>query len=140
MRKGDILVVWKLDRLARTVKQLVETVEELNGRGVDLVSLQDPVDTTSSAGRFAFHVFAAVAEFERSLIRDRTLSGLASARARGRLGGRPKSLSADDRVTAEALLKNSELSVAQIAKRLNVSASTLYRYVPGGRGAVATDP
>jgi DNA invertase Pin-like site-specific DNA recombinase len=138
MRAGDVLVVWKLDRLARTVRQLVETVEELKARQIDLLSLHDPIDTTSAAGRLVFHVFASVAEFERSLIRDRTLAGLASARARGRLGGRPKRLSNHDVVAAKALLQQSELSVADIAKRLNVSAATLYRHVPGGRSGVSS--
>jgi DNA invertase Pin-like site-specific DNA recombinase len=138
VRKGDALVVWRLDRIARTLRQLVETVDELNGRGVNFVSLQDPIDTTSSAGRLVFHVFASLAEFERSVIRDRTLAGLASARSRGRLGGRPKALSQDDLLAAMALLKDSELSVAQIAERFGVSPATLYRHVPGGRSGANT--
>jgi DNA invertase Pin-like site-specific DNA recombinase len=135
MRKSDVLVVWKLDRLARSVKQLIDTVEELSAKGVDLVSLQDPVDTTTSAGRLMFHVYATLAEFERSVIRDRTLAGLAAAREKGDVGGRPRSLTNEDLSAAKALLKDSDLSVAEIARRLNVSPATLYRYVPGGRSA-----
>jgi DNA invertase Pin-like site-specific DNA recombinase len=87
MREGDILVVWKLDRLARSMKQLIETVEDFEGRGIGLKSLQDPIDTSSASGKLVFYIFAALAEFERGVIRDRTNAGLKSARERGRIGG-----------------------------------------------------
>ena len=96
MRDGDTLVVWKLDRLARSIKQLIETVEMLEERGVGFRSITEAIDTTTSGGRLVFHIFAALAEFERSIIRERTVAGLASARARGRFGGRPPSLSDKD--------------------------------------------
>jgi DNA invertase Pin-like site-specific DNA recombinase len=96
VRAGDTLVLWKLDRLARSLKQLIETVEMLSKREIGFRSLTENIDTTSSGGRLIFHVFGALAEFERSIIRERTTAGLAAARARGRVGGRPRSLSAED--------------------------------------------
>lgn len=139
MRDGDTLVVWKLDRLARSIKQLIETVEMLEGRGVGFRSLTEAIDTTTSGGRLVFHIFAALAEFERSIIRERTMAGLASAKARGRLGGRPPALSAEDLAHAKALLRDPDITVEQVAKRLGVVSSTLYRHLPGGRGKIASD-
>ena len=135
MRDGDTLVVWKLDRLARSIKQLIETVEMLEGRGVGFRSVTEAIDTTTSGGRLVFHIFAALAEFERSIIRERTKAGLSSARARGRMGGRPSALSEEDLGHARALLADPEITVNQVAKRLGVAPSTLYRHLPGGRGA-----
>ncbi|MAJ64833.1 MAG: recombinase [Alphaproteobacteria bacterium] len=140
MRDGDTLVVWKLDRLARSIKQLIETVEMLEGRGIGFRSITEAIDTTTSGGRLVFHIFAALAEFERSIIRERTMAGLASARARGRLGGRPAALSNEDLAHARALLADPEITVHQVAKRLGVAPSTLYRHLPGGRSQVAGDP
>lgn len=136
MRDGDTLVVWKLDRLARSIKQLIETVEELEGRGIGFRSMTEAIDTTTPGGRLVFHIFGALAEFERSIIRERTMAGLASAKARGRLGGRPPALSAEDLAHARALLRDPEITVEQVAKRLGVVPSTLYRHLPGGRGAI----
>ena len=136
MRKGDILVVWKLDRLARSLKQLIETVENMEERGIGFRSLTEAIDTITSGGRLVFHIFGALAEFERSIIRERTLAGLASARARGRLGGRPRGLSDADVVAAKALLSDANITVEEVAKRLGVATSTLYRYLPGGRGTL----
>jgi DNA invertase Pin-like site-specific DNA recombinase len=136
MRSGDMLVVWKLDRLARSLKQLIETVETLEQRGIGFRSLTEAIDTTTSGGRLVFHIFGALAEFERSIIRERTIAGLASARARGRLGGRPRGLSRDDLAAAKALLTDMNITVAEVAKRLGVATSTLYRYLPGGRSAM----
>ena len=138
MRTGDMLVVWKLDRLARSLKQLIETVEGLEERGIGFRSLTEAIDTTTSGGRLVFHIFGALAEFERSIIRERTIAGLASARARGRLGGRPRGLSPDDLTAAKALLTDANITVDEVAKRLGVATSTLYRYLPGGRGAIIT--
>lgn len=136
MRDGDTLVVWKLDRLARSTKQLIETVEGLEARGVGFLSLTEKIDTTSAGGRLIFHVFAALAEFERGLIRERTVAGLASARARGRMGGRPRSMSPQDVEVATTLLSNPDLTVVEVARRLNVSPATLYRHIPSGRSSV----
>ncbi len=133
MREGDTLVIWKLDRLARSLKQLVETVESLSERGINFVSLTDPIDTTSATGRLIFHIFASLAEFERELIGERTRAGSASARARGRLGGRPPSLKENDVAAAKAMLSDPTITVEQVAKRLDVAPSTLYRHLPGGR-------
>jgi DNA invertase Pin-like site-specific DNA recombinase len=136
MRSGDTLVVWKLDRLARSLKQLIETVEALGRREIGLRSLTETIDTGTSGGRLIFHVFGALAEFERSIIRERTRAGLAAARARGRVGGRPPALAADDLAAARALLRDPEITVAQAARRLGVASSTLYRHLPGGRSAL----
>lgn len=133
MREGDTLCVWKLDRLARSLKQLIETVETFDERGTHLLSLTEKIDTSTPSGRLVFHVFGALAEFERGLIRERTLAGLASARARGRVGGRPKSLSETKLKAAKAMLQAGEMTVTEIAKQLDVSPSTLYRYLPAAR-------
>ncbi len=136
MRPGDTLVVWRLDRLARSLKQLIETVEALEPRGMGLRSLTEAIDTTTSGGRLVFHIFAALAEFERSIIRERTVAGLAAARARGRTGGRPPALTGKDLAAARALLRDKTISVEEVARRLNVAPSTLYRHLPGGRSTV----
>jgi DNA invertase Pin-like site-specific DNA recombinase len=136
MREGDTLVVWKLDRLARSLKQLIETVEAFAGRGIGLRSLTEALDTTTTAGgKLVFHIFAALAEFERGVIRERTLAGLQAARARGRVGGRPPALKAKDLAAAKAMLKDPEITVAEVARRMGVAASTLYRHLPRARTA-----
>lgn len=136
VREGDTLVVWKLDRLARSLKQLIETVEDLGGRGIGLKSLTESIDTTTSGGRLIFHIFAALAEFERGVIRERTRAGLKAARARGRTGGRPPALSEADIAAARALLRDPDITVGEVAKRLGVVQSTLYRHIPGGRSSL----
>jgi DNA invertase Pin-like site-specific DNA recombinase len=136
MRAGDTLVVWKLDRLARSLKQFIETVEDLEARKIGFRSLTESIDTTTSSSRLVFHIFASLAEFERSIIRERTTAGLNAARARGRTGGRPRSLAESDLAAARALLADPEIPVAEIARWLKVDQSTLYRYFPGGRGAL----
>jgi DNA invertase Pin-like site-specific DNA recombinase len=133
MRTGDTLVVWKLDRLARSLKQLIETVEEFGTRNIGLRSLTEAIDTTTAGGKLIFHLFAALAEFERGVIRERTLAGLQAARARGRTGGRPPALKAKDLAVAKALLKDPEITVLEVARRLGVAASTLYRHLPRAR-------
>lgn len=136
MRAGDTLVVWKLDRLARSLKQLIETVESLEGQGIGFRSLTESIDTTTAGGKLVFHIFAALAEFERGMVRERTRAGLDAARARGRVGGRPRALNTTDLEAAKTLLLNPEITVEQVAARLGVAASTLYRYLPGGRGGL----
>lgn len=136
-REGDTLIVWKLDRLARSVKQLIETVEMLRTRGIGFRSLTEAIDTTTAQGRLVFHMFSALAEFERSLIRERTQAGLAAAKRAGRTGGRPAKLSPDDIEAAKAMLTNPDIGVTQIAQRLGVSTATLYRYIPAARAATS---
>lgn len=140
MRKGDTLVVWKLDRLARSLKQLIETVERLDEAGVGFKSITESIDTTTPGGRLIFHIFGALAEFERSMIRERTMAGLAAARSKGRIGGRPKALSDGDLAMASTLLANDRITVKQIANRLGVSPATLYRHIPGGRSSIRAEP
>lgn len=132
VRAGDAVVIWKLDRLGRSLKHLVELVGELAGRKVGLQSLNDPIDTTHAQGRLVFNLFASLAEFERELIRERTQAGLSAARARGRIGGRPKGLPAKSEATAmaaETLYREGRLSVSAIGEKLNISKSTLYSYL-----------
>jgi len=134
--EGDTLVVWKLDRLARSLRQLIDTVEELEKQGIGFKSLTEAIDTTSSGGKLVFHVFGALAEFERGLIKERTMAGLQAARDAGKIGGRPSSLKLEDVIAAQALLSNPKITVKEVAKRLKVDSSTLYRYLPGGRSAI----
>src|SRR5690242_5989385 len=138
-RSGDTLIVWKLDRLARSMKQLIETVETLRLRGIGFRSLTEALDTTTAQGRLVFHMFGALAEFERSLIRERTQAGLAAARRLGRTGGRPPKLTEDDIEAAKAMLANPNIAVTQIAQRLGISSATLYRYLPTARTANTPD-
>src|SRR5271170_2939565 len=138
-RSGDTLIVWKLDRLARSMKQLIETLENLRLRGIGFRSLTEALDTTTAQGRLVFHMFGALAEFERSLIRERTQAGLAAARRLGRTGGRPPKLTEEDLEAARALLANPDIGVTQIAHRLGVSPATLYRYIPAARTANTTE-
>jgi DNA invertase Pin-like site-specific DNA recombinase len=138
-RNGDTVVVWKLDRLARSTRQLIETVDMLDERGIGLRSLTEAIDTTSAGGKLIFHIFAALGEFERSLIIERTRAGLDSARKMGRVGGRPRSLSDQDVEVARAMLASPVITVEEVARRLNVSTATLYRHLPGGRGGGGLD-
>lgn len=136
MREGDTLVVWKLDRLARSLKQLIETAEDLEARGMGLKSITENIDTTTSGGKLIFHIFGALAEFERSIIRERTSAGLKAARERGRVGGRPPALSETDITAAKALMKDPEISMKEVAARMGVSIATLYKHIPAGRATV----
>lgn len=133
MREGDTLVVWRLDRLARSLKQLIETVELLDKRGAHLRSITESIDTATPGGKLVFHIFGALAEFERGLIRERTLAGLAAARANGRFGGRPRSVSDKQLKAAKAMLAAGELTVKDVAEQVGVSAASLYRYLPAAR-------
>jgi len=125
LRKGDSLVVLKLDRLARSLKDLVEIVHDLNQRGVGFRSLTESIDTTSSGGRLVFHIFGALAEFEHSLIKERTIAGLAAARARGRKGGRKPALSPTYVRKAAAMLSDPNITKAEVARHFSVSRVTL---------------
>ena len=125
LRKGDAMVVWKMDRLARSLKDLVEIIHQLNQRGVGFRSLTESIDTISSGGRLVFHIFGALAEFEHSLIHERTMAGLAAARARGRKGGRKPALSPADVRKAAAMLADPDITKAEIAKHFGVSRVTL---------------
>jgi DNA invertase Pin-like site-specific DNA recombinase len=132
LREDDVVVIWKLDRLARSLKDLVALVTQIQEKGAELRSLNDQIDTTTSHGKFTFHVFAALAEFERDIIRERTKAGLEAARARGRKGGRPKGLSQAAKqkaILAERLYKEEQLSVKEICEQLSISKSTLYNYL-----------
>lgn len=135
LRPGDTLVVWKLDRLGRSIRHLIDQLQDLAARGIGFRSIQETIDTTSPGGRLVFHVFAALAEFERDLIRERTNAGLAAARARGRTGGRPSRLSADQVDTARQLYWAGQMTVTQIGDVLGVSRATVYRALarPDGR-------
>lgn len=128
LREGDMLVVWKLDRLGRTVKGLVELVEGFQARGVQFKSVTDSIDTSTAAGRFFFHVMAALAEMERELIKERTRAGLNAARARGRLGGRKPKMDFSKVESAKQLL-NSGMPGKDVARNLGVSRATLYRAI-----------
>ncbi len=127
-RAGDTLVVWKLDRLGRSLPHLVETVRDLSARGIGFKSLQEQIDTTTSGGNLIFHIFAALAEFERDLIRERTNAGLAAARARGRKGGRPKGVDQRKQKAALALKKDAGHSIREICEIVGISRNTYYKY------------
>lgn len=129
LRAGDTLVVWKMDCLARSLKTLIATAEALERQGVGLMSLTESIDTTTPGGMLVFHVFGAIAQFERALIRERTAAGLVEARRRGRKGGRPSAFTADDVLAARALMAEGKLPVRAVAKRMGVSVATLYRHL-----------
>ena len=129
LRGGDTLVVWRLDRLGRSLPDLVGIVGRLELEGVGFESITERVETSSAAGKLIFHVFAALAEFERNLIRERTKAGLEAARVRGRKGGRKPALKEAQVREIKALLKDPEIQVGTVAKRYGVSRTTLYRYV-----------
>lgn len=139
LRGGDTLVVWRLDRLGRSLKHLIATVEQLEEMGVGFRSVTEAIDTTTSGGKLVFHIFAALAEFERALIRERTRAGLKAARARGRQGGRPRVLSEEKRRMAQALRDDTSQSVSAICKTLGITRTTFYRYTVAKRPAEAQD-
>ena len=124
-RAGDSLIVWKLDRLGRSLKHLIETVNLLQTKDIGFVSLQESVDTTTSGGKLVFHVFGALAEFERELIRERTRAGLQAAQQRGKLGGRPKKLSNKQIEIAQKLLSDKSDSIKEICGTLKISRAML---------------
>lgn len=136
LREGDVLVVSRLDRLGRSLKHLIELISELETRKIGFQSLQESLDTTTPGGKLVFHIFGALAEFERNLIRDRTKAGLEAARARGRNGGRPKKLTSQQRAVAVDLYNQKKHGVEQICRSLGISKPTLYSYVRGAKAQV----
>jgi DNA invertase Pin-like site-specific DNA recombinase len=129
IRTGDTLVVWRLDRLGRSLPHLIATITGLGNRGIGFASLTESIDTTTSGGKLVFHIFGALAEFERDIIRERTQAGLTAARARGRKGGRPKKLNQRKVEIAKQLHNNRQTTVDEICRTLNISRATLYRYI-----------
>lgn len=136
LRAGDVLVVWKLDRLARSVRQLVETAELLRAREIGLKVITQAIDTTSPSGRLTFHLLAAIAEFERELTLERTHAGLAQARSLGRRGGRKPAMGEPEIRRAKAMLSDPSITVEEVARQMGVQPSTLYRHIPGGRSSL----
>jgi DNA invertase Pin-like site-specific DNA recombinase len=130
-RAGDTLVVWKLDRIGRSLQHVVQLVQELHGRGIGLKVLTGDIDTTSPTGRLVFGIFATLAEFERDLIHERTMAGLKAARARGRCGGRPRMMTRAKLRTAMAMMADPANAAGEVAEQLGISLSTLYAYVDG---------
>jgi DNA invertase Pin-like site-specific DNA recombinase len=137
LREGDTLVVWKLDRLGRSLRHLIDTVTKLQERNIGFISLTESIDTTTPGGVLIFHIMGALAQFERDLIRERTNAGLEAARARGRKGGRPATLHASRKVAmAQKLYADKSNEIKDICKTLHISHSTLYRYVNVGKQEV----
>jgi DNA invertase Pin-like site-specific DNA recombinase len=134
VREGDTLVVWRLDRFGRSLKDLIERITHLNNRQIGLKSLTENIDTTTSGGKLVFHLFGALAEFERDIIRERTQAGLTAARARGRKGGRPKALTDKKVAMVKELYENKKLTINEICETLKISRTTLYRYITPGKG------
>ena len=129
LREGDTLVVWRLDRLGRSLKHLIEFIYYLETKGVGFKSLQESIDTTTPTGRLVFHIFGALAEFERTLIKERSMAGLAAARARGRLGGRPKRLNISKRQLVVEMYRDRKRTVKEICQIVGISKPTLYKYL-----------
>jgi DNA invertase Pin-like site-specific DNA recombinase len=129
LRAGDIVVVWKLDRLGRSLKDLVQTVKDFEDMGVGLRSLTESIDTTSNTGKLIFHIFASLAEFERELIRERTFAGLSSARARGRIGGRPKKITPEKIIQMKEMHKDTKIEISEMCKTFGIARNTLYKYL-----------
>jgi len=136
LREGDVLVVWKLDRLGRSIQHLIQTVELLSEKGIGFQSLQESIDTTTSGGKLIFHIFSALAEFERDIIRERTKAGLKAARARGRLGGRPPLLNEKDVAKMLARYDEKKLTVEEICKIHGISRPSFYNYLNKRKKAI----
>lgn len=126
LREGDTLTVWRLDRLGRNLPDLIRLVSELEAKGVTFTSLKESIDTRGPSGKLVFHIFAALAQFERELLRERTLAGLSAARTRGRKGGRPSSLTTSQKKAAASMMSNRDMSISEICAQFKISRSTLY--------------
>lgn len=135
LRRGDTLVVWRLDRLGRSLRHLIDTITTLDEKGIGFKSLQENIDTTTSGGKLVFHIFGALAEFEREIIRERTRAGLTAARSRGRAGGRPKALSAKQVQMLRNMASDKSLTVSDICNTLGIGRTTFYRLAPPPLGA-----
>ena len=135
-RQDDVLVVWRLDRLARSLRHLIDIADDLNRRGVPLKSITENIDTTTPSGRFMFNILGALSTMEREIIVERTRAGLVAAAARGRRGGRPAALDESKIRAARAMLASGNMSAIEVAQQLGCAPSTLYRHLPGGRSAI----
>jgi DNA invertase Pin-like site-specific DNA recombinase len=135
-RQGDVLVVWRLDRLARSLRHLIDIADDLNRRGVALKSITESIDTTTPSGRFMFNILGALSSMEREIIVERTRAGLIAAAARGRRGGRPVALDASKIRAAKAMLASGNMSAIEVAQQVGCAPSTLYRHLPGGRSRI----
>lgn len=136
VRQGDTLVVWRLDRLARSLRHLIDISEDMQQRGIALRSLTEAIDTSTASGRLLLNILGALAQMEREIIVERTRAGLVAAAARGRRGGRPPALDDAKVRAAKAMLVSGTMSAAEVARQIGVSPSTLYRHLPGGRAAI----
>ena len=133
LREGDTLVVWRLDRLGRSLRHLIDTVTDLQDKGIEFKSITEAIDTRTSGGKLVFHIFGALAEFEREIIRERTKAGLTAARSRGKTGGRPKSLTEKQVRILHQLAADRSNSVQDICRTLDISRKTYYRYLHAGQ-------
>ena len=129
LREGDVLVVWRLDRLGRSLKHLISYVSSLESKGIGFHSISESINTETPSGTFMFHVFGALSEFERNLIKERTRAGLEAARSRGRQGGRPEKLTAEQQELVKTLYANKSHSISAICKMVGVGKTTLYKYI-----------
>ena len=136
-RAGDTVVCWRLDRVGRSLRHLIDIAEQLQQRGIALRSLTESIDTSTPSGRFLFNILGALGQMEREIIVERTRAGLMAAAARGRRGGRPRSMDEAKVRAAKAMLASGTMTAGEVARQLGVAASTLYRHLPGGRGALA---
>jgi DNA invertase Pin-like site-specific DNA recombinase len=139
-RNGDVLVVWRLDRLARSLRHLIDIADDLNRRGIALKSITESIDTTTPSGGFMFNILGALSSMEREIIVERTRAGLQAAAARGRVGGRPPGLNEGKVRAAKAMLASGTMTASEVARQLGCAASTLYRHLPGGRAALGGEP
>jgi DNA invertase Pin-like site-specific DNA recombinase len=133
MRKGDTVVVWKLDRLGRGLRDLIELMNTFESKGIGFKSITEGIDTTTTTGRLVFHIFASLAEFERELIKERTMAGLKAARARGKLGGRPPKISPEQKEMIKKMHADITIPIDQILKTFQISKTTLYKVVKEGK-------
>jgi len=136
VRQGDVLVIWRLDRLARSLRHLIDIADDLNGRGIALKSITESIDTTTPSGRFMFNILGALSSMEREIIVERTRAGLQAAAKRGRRGGRPAALDDAKIRAARAMLASGNMSAIEVAQQLGCAPSTLYRHLPGGRAGI----